>query len=323
MRYTHIRSADLNLLACFQALIEERSVSKAATRLYLSQPGMSRVLDRLQDLFKDELLIRSAKGYEPTQRALRIYSQLDQVMPSIEMLLHENEFKPETSTESFKIAATDSVAVVLVPQLIKALARVAPGIQVRVSAVGAEVFHSLEKNEFDLAFWVNSAPKTLHYDVLYEEQLTCLVSLDFLLPKRRLTMANYLKHKHLVVSLEGVRPSVVDETLARLGLQRDVQLAIPYLFYASVGYILESTNWIATLPMRFARLLTRISKTRLLAPPKEFQSFSYIQVWHPRNDSDPCHKWLRGFISRLSSADRQPDGSGEPKGMMYDINSNA
>ena len=77
MRSTHIRNVDLGLLASLQALIEERSVSRAAERMFLSQPAMSRAFDRLQALFGDELLVRTRQGYEPTHRALHLYSELE------------------------------------------------------------------------------------------------------------------------------------------------------------------------------------------------------------------------------------------------------
>src|SRR5262245_43680324 len=92
MRFPHIEKSDLNLLIAFQALVEERSITRAAQRIFLSQPAMSRVLDRLQAMFGDELLVRTPIGYEPTHRALEIHANLEKLLPGIEGLLQGNKF---------------------------------------------------------------------------------------------------------------------------------------------------------------------------------------------------------------------------------------
>src|SRR5207244_13002307 len=110
-----LRDRDLNLLVSFQALIEERSITRAGRRLSLTQPAMSRVFDRLQQMFGDELLVRTASGYEPTHRALDVYGELKQVLPRIENLLYKGEFKPSEASSVFRIAATDYAALVVLP----------------------------------------------------------------------------------------------------------------------------------------------------------------------------------------------------------------
>ena len=84
MRYPHIARSNLNLLGSFQALIEERSITRAAERMFVSQPAMSRILDKLQEMFHDKLLVRTRKGFEPTRLALHIYDELERALPAIE-----------------------------------------------------------------------------------------------------------------------------------------------------------------------------------------------------------------------------------------------
>lgn len=126
MRSTHIRNVDLGLLASLQALIEERSVSRAAERMFLSQPAMSRAFDRLQALFGDELLVRTRQGYEPTHRALHLYAELEQLMPRLNGVLRGDTFHPGSATDTFKIAATDYAASVLLPAFVARAAKNAP-----------------------------------------------------------------------------------------------------------------------------------------------------------------------------------------------------
>src|ERR1035437_1555185 len=143
MRYTHIRQSDLNLLVILQSLVEERSVTRAAHQLFLSQPATSRALDRLQHLFKDELLVRTPHGYEPTHRASHVYAELERLLPRIEGLLRSAEFNPAEATDSFRMAATDHGVSVLIPLIMEAMAQTAPGIQVEVSPWNDDVFHNL------------------------------------------------------------------------------------------------------------------------------------------------------------------------------------
>src|SRR5262245_43893665 len=133
MKYWHDKDSNLNLLICLQALIEERSVTRAGRRMLLGQPAMSRVLDRLQKMFKDELLVRTPTGYEPTHRALEIYADLGELLPRIERLMRGNKFKPAEATATFRVAMTDYGAMVILPSLVNVVSRVAPRIQLEIS----------------------------------------------------------------------------------------------------------------------------------------------------------------------------------------------
>jgi DNA-binding transcriptional LysR family regulator len=299
MRYTHIRRSDLNLLVSFQALLEERSVTRAARQMFLSQPAMSRVFDRLQHLFRDELLVRTVNGYEPTHRAAHIYAELERLLPRVEELLRGAQFDPAEATDSFRIAATDHAAIVLLPAIMEELARTAPAIQVEVSSWGDEVFRNLNANTLDLALWVNQAPQPLRTEPLFHDDFVCLFRAGHPAAKRPLTLKRYLEQKHVAVSVAGRQQGVVERNLDRYGVRRNVQLNVPY--YGAVGSIVERTDMVATLSKRLAKRLTAISNTVLVPAPKEFQKFTYIQVWHPRHESDPAHAWFRGVVRKASS----------------------
>ncbi len=300
MRYAHISQADLNLLAGFQALVEERSITLAARRMCLSQPAMSRVFDRLQGMFKDQLLVRTPKGYEATRRALHIYSQLERVLPQLEHLLRGEEFDPIEAADRFRIAATDHLAIVLLPKIMEQLASTRK-MEIEVVAWNEDVFHRLDTNTLDLVLWVNEAPPTLRTAALYEDEFVCLVRTNHPLLKRRLTLKRYLEHKHLVVSLTDGRQGLLELALHKLGHRRDAQLKVPY--FGAVGPIIERTDMIATLPRRLATRLSATSNTCITPAPIELPTLTHIQVWHPRDDSDPAHKWLRTLVQRIAAID--------------------
>lgn len=298
MRQTHIRNVDLGLLASLQALIEERSISRAAERMFLSQPAMSRAFDRLQETFGDELLVRTKQGYEPTHRALHLYAELEHLLPRLNGLLRADEFQPATATDTFRIAATDFATSVLFPAFMARLTDVAPSVSLEIIPWDDGVFRKLESNAIDLALWVNTAPAEFRTQILFEERFMCLVRKDHPAGKGALTLDRYLSYPHALVNLAQQRQGVIDKALEDKGIERRVQLKIPY--FASAAWVIENSDMILTVPRRLARRLVKISATRMIEPPVELSAFDYIQVWHPRLDSDPAHLWLRQTMASVS-----------------------
>lgn len=305
LRYTHIGKSNLNLLMNFQALIEERSITAAARRLFISQSAMSRIFDRLQDMFEDELLVRTAKGYQPTHRAWHIYAELERLLPGVEELLRSDKFYPAKATDTFRIAASDYSVVVIFPKLITIIDRTAPGIHIEISPVDHETLRKLENNMLDLAFHTNQASPPLHSEPLFDEQFACVFRKGHPISNGSLTLESYLEQRHIVIALSGGKQGLVEQTLDRLNCQRKIQCRIPY--FAAVGSLIEHSNLIATLPKRLAKRLCSKSKLCMGAAPAEFQSFTFNQIWHPRYDSDPTHRWLRGLVKRTSGTEARRD----------------
>src|SRR5262249_11783797 len=109
MQLMHMRSADLNLLPALVVLLEERSISRAAVRHNLSQPAMSRVLQRLRGMFRDELLVRTPTGYELTERAIALQAELPGLLQGIDRQLRGKAFDPATAQEHFRLCCSDFV----------------------------------------------------------------------------------------------------------------------------------------------------------------------------------------------------------------------
>lgn len=316
MRYSNIRNADLNLLVSFQVLMEERSVTRAAHRMFLSQPAMSRAIDRLQELFKDELLVRTCKGYEPTHRALEIYAELEQVFPKIEGLLERRRFDPGEVKDVFRIDAADSMTLLFVSKLMEVVARDAPGI--RIELMVRTGFGRLETNDSDLvlatdrevALWIGKGVQTLNTEPLLQDKLACLVRSGHPLASGRLTLARYLKAQHIAISSveDTLRTAVsfigepqrsVASMLDRLGKKREVRMSLP--FGLPVGRVVENTDLVATISYRVAQELIT-SKTRIIPAPIELRgALIHSQVWHPRNSSNALHKWLRTAMREVAA----------------------
>jgi DNA-binding transcriptional LysR family regulator len=143
MRITQLRQADLNLLIVFAVLAEERHVSRAAERLLLSQPAVSRALQRLRDMFHDDLLIRAASGYELTPQGQRLLGELEVMLPKLDRLLSGSSFDPATEQATFRIAATDYAAAVLAPLLCRNVLASAKKVRIDFLPWHPGVYHQL------------------------------------------------------------------------------------------------------------------------------------------------------------------------------------
>jgi DNA-binding transcriptional LysR family regulator len=300
MRYMNLSRADLNLLVNFQVLMEERSVTAAANRLFLSQSAMSRVLDRLRYLFKDPLLLRTGKGYEATRRAIYIYAELEKILPGLEVVLGADSFDPAKSTDHFRIAMTDNVALSMLPKLTDIVTRISQSITIEVSAWREDAFQKLVTNALDLVIWINSAPFPLKSETIYHDEFVCLVRRNHPIGNRPLTIKKYLAMQHVVVSLAGSKQGRLDDALNKLGHNRNSRVTVP--FFGALASIVEHTDLIATLPNRLAKVITMRSQTRIVAIPIKLPAMTYIQVWHPRNDKNVPHQWLRGMVHNVSES---------------------
>lgn len=300
MQTVHIRKFDLGLLRILQALVEERSIGRAAERMFLSQPAMSRSLDRLQTLFGDELLVRRGHGYEPTLRALQIYAELERLLPRIEGLVNGNHFDPAISTDRFRIAMTDLAALVFVPPIMAHLSKVAPSISIEIVPSDEDVFRKIETNALDLALWMNAAPPELRTETLFHDRFACLVRRNHPIGSKPVTLKRYLDYAHVMITTFSHVQGIVDRALEERNAARQVRMRMPY--FAAAAAVVERTDMIATLPSHLALHLTRTSKTRVVPAPEEFAEFRYLQAWHPRLDADPAHSWLRAIMRRFVSA---------------------
>lgn len=298
MQHTHIPRIDVRLLTVLQALVEERSITRAAERMFLSQPAMSRALDRLQEMFDDELLVRTKQGFEPTHRALSIYAELAYLLPRFNAMLRGTAFDPAVSTDVFRIAATDYAASVLFPQVLTQLGKLAPKMTIEIFSWQDSAFRQLESNALDLVIWANTAPAELRSQELFQDHFMCMVRKGHPIGNKPLTLERYLSFAHVMVTLGHQRQGLVDRAFEEMGLSRRVQLKTPY--FTSAAWMIENSDLIVTLPGRLARRLVRISKTRLVRPQIDFLTFRYLQVWHPRMDGYPAHRWLRDVFEKVA-----------------------
>ena len=284
MHDVHLRQVDLNLLSTLYALLEERHVTRAAKRCFLSQPAMSRSLERLRDTFGDELLIRTGHIYERTVRGEWLLRELENLLPRLEALVRGEPFDPAQSRERLRVAVTDNGSIVLLPALTQRIRTAAPDMTLEIVAWHDRSFEDVEAGKIDLVLSPLAAPSPLETETLFKEDFVCLLGADHEFRSRRFTLKQYLELSHVVVG-------VLDRPLADLGLRRRVALSVPFLVAAVAA--VAGSDLVLTLPRKLAKAVAAMANVRSVEPPPEIKSFQYFMVWHPRLTAEPAQVWFR------------------------------
>jgi len=295
-----IRNVDLNLLVALDALLAERSVSRAAARLHLSQPATSAVLARLRELFDDPLLMRSARGMLPTPRALELLGPVKQVLHEIDAIVQpRTAFDPANAEHTFTLSASDYVEYALLPALVDYLEHQAPRVRLAVRPLDLQsVAGQMETGEVDLCITgLRNAPPGLHERALYAERIVSVVRRNHPRVGAQLTLDTFCSLEHIMVSVRGSGFSArIDEALAALGRTRHARLAVPH--FLLVPEIVARSDMISALPERLARGYANM--LRLYEPPVKMDGFTVGQIWHERNQREPAQVWLRDVVLMLA-----------------------
>jgi DNA-binding transcriptional LysR family regulator len=294
MHKQNLRGLDLNLLVPLQALLEERSVTNAAMRVHLSQPAMSRAFERLREAFSDDLLIRSGKKYALTPRAAAVFEELTLLLPKVESLWQRKPFNPATATGSLKLAMTDQMTILLLPELVATLSREAPNVDVQLVPWQDSSFRDLTAGHLDLVVCPLTAPFPLVVERLLPERFVCLVSRSHPHRKKSFSLAEYLAEKHIVLEVQPGQQTLVDRPLSELGKRRKAALRLP--FFVPAVEVLEKTLLVLTIPERLANRKIDPRKTRLVEAPKEIPPYYQTMSWSDRFNSDPLHSWFRDCL---------------------------
>lgn len=289
-----LRALDLNLLKTLDALLDERSVTRAAERLALTQPAVSAMLNRLREAFDDPLFTRSQRGIVPTLRALELAVPVRQILHDISQLLQPSVFAPASATLTFTLAATDYALRALVVPFMAALREQAPGIRVAVVPVSHDQIQGqLERGEVDAALMTpDTTPAELHARALYEERYVCLLRDDHPAAQQPLTLDLFCQLDQALVSYSG-KPfrGVTDDALAALGRERRITLAVST--FMVLPEILRVSDLLAVVPARLARHLPGL---KAMEPPLAIPGFIKNLAWHERTHRDEGQRWLRALL---------------------------
>lgn len=295
---TH-KNFDLQLLECFEALMREHSVSRAAERMGLSQPAMSEALARLRDRFDDPLLVRGREGMQPTPRALELAPRIRDIVERLRALSAGAEsFDPAACAMRLKLAASDYTQFLLLPRLTEVLAERAPAVSVDVLPVGIlRVGEALDLNEIDLAVaYFIDPPPTLKRRPLFREYTVGVARKGHPAIGPALSAEAYAALRHVSVAPSGLNyfSGALDALLAARGLSRRVAVTSPHFLLAA--NLAAHSDLVLALPSRAARRLAAQLPLMLFDIPLELPEIDIAMYWHERTHTSLAHQWLRDQV---------------------------
>ena len=295
MREVNLGALDLNLLVPLKALLEERHVTRAAEKVGLSQPAMSRALQRLRQMFGDPLLVRgTGTRMTRTARANELYRPLQDVLLDVGRMIAAPTVEPSEMRGEVIIASRDYEMAALMPHMIARVSQMAPGLTLNLRPLVGDDLSPLEENRVDFAVaGTDRTASTLNRQVLLEETFVCVLAADHPSAGKELSVEDYLAMKHCVVSFtENFNPGFVDRYLAERGQKRNIKVRVPY--FLAAAQIVANSDLIVTLPKQLGlHLAAQQSNLVTVEMPVPVSKFAIYLYWHVRNRLNPIHTWLR------------------------------
>ena len=297
-----LHGIDLNLLVAFDALMAERSVTRAGTRIGRTQPAMSAALSRLRALLGDELFVRGASGLQPTPRAIDLADPLSHALADIQRTLAFTQaFEPSSSALVFTLGLSEHPTFVLLPRLVARLRDVAPAVTLRIRSFVArdDAVTMLDAGEVDVAIGV---PPTVQAgriltNPLFEERFVCVLRRGHPATELPLDLPAFLALSHLLVSPENERFGHVDAALSKRGLKRRLALTLSQMYAAPT--LVARSDMIATLMAGVIPASGHAELLTVIDPPINLDPIPFIMSWHRRNDGHPAQRWFRETVALL------------------------
>ena len=290
---------DLRLLLVFDALISERSVTAASQRLGLTQPATSNALNRLRHRLRDPLFLKTARGMEPTPRAMALAGPVSQALRQLEVVLDPPMMPPGGSKWTFQMAVSDHVSIVVLPHLAERMEKLAPGLELRLkSKVLRTLPAMLDSGEVDLALGYNpNLPKRFKSELLFEDQYVALMRSRHALAQGRLTLSRFAAARHVLVRPSGEAGSLLDSLLERKRIRRHISMSVTQLI--SALFLVESSDLVTAAFRSTAEYCLARSGFDIVSRPLPLGPVPITMVWHAGTTDHPSHRWMREQIAGI------------------------
>lgn len=298
MHEVNIKHIDLNLLKALEALLETESVTKAADLVNLSQPAMSRALNRLQHAIKDPLLVRSGRGMVLTPRGEALRKPVREALAGVSIVFKPDIFDPSKAEDLFRIMAPDYVSQMIMPKVFGQVFNLAPGIRIEMENLSASGIEEMCNGKIALGFGVvEDGPilENVASQALFKDRQICLMRKGHPLQRKGLNLKNFAATPQAMLSITGKGGGRIDDILQAHGLSRTISLRITQ--FMTISSVIAATDLIITVPELLAKqvMTPEIIDVQL---PKEIEipTFTVSQIWHERFTKDASHQWLRRLI---------------------------
>jgi DNA-binding transcriptional LysR family regulator len=299
MNSMHALDLDLNLLSALDAMFRERSVTKAAQSLGMTQSAMSHALNRLRSTFDDQLFVKVADAMVPTRKGETLRQPVVDVMSTVRrQILAEASFDPRTARRTFTLCVSDMGELVVLPPLLQRFSKEAPDCSVRAQRVPNEQIEGLlAAGDADLAIGsIRTVPKGLYQQRLYLHTFVTIVSPRNKEVGAKISLEQFERMPHIAVALTG-GGTPYDQALEEQGVKRLVKVTTPH--FLMVPLLMERhPELIATVPLELANVFSKYGVVRAIEPPVPLPAFAINQHWHPRFHHDPAVIWLRELMKR-------------------------
>lgn len=307
----NLRTFDLNLLKVFDVVMSERSLTRAAAQLNLTQPAVSNALRRLREALDDELLVRNGRNLEPTARGQELWPAVRETLQKLQASLAPSVFEPAEATNTFVLTMADATAAELMPGLVKVLARDAPGVSLRVVPLTTrDPRKVLEEGAADLAIGhfpavladltaraqAGAAETFLHHR-LFVGDYVCVMRKDHPLTVGEFTLDRFCSASHMLVSFSGRAFGFIDESLVSLKRTRRVVLTVNQFFTA--GKVVVQSDLLTVLPRHFVNVTGYADQLVIRELPFTVPPIQVDALWHQRLDGASPHAWLRTQVASL------------------------
>ncbi|WP_246841044.1 LysR family transcriptional regulator [Hahella sp. CCB-MM4] len=289
----------MNLIFVFNAIMTERSITRASDRLGMTQPAVSNIVSRMRLLWNDPMFIKKGRTIEPTAFAKSLWEQVKLPLSDLNNALDVREFHPATSKRKFKIAIRDAVADMVWLELSKQLTEIAPGVDLyAVPYTLEDASNQLREATIDLAVGkLSGHDNSIRSHWLFDSDYVLLMREDHPLANKPIQLEDFIQARHLMVSFSGNSSGVVDQTLSEQGHARRVSLTVNH--FAIVPELLRNSDMIATIPRIATGGLGYEDGIRQTDLPFKMEPASICLAWHTRDDRDPGSIWMRNLISEV------------------------
>ena len=302
---------DLHLIRVLNTVLVERSVSRAALRLGMYQPAVSAALKRLRALAGDPILVRSGAGMVPTDAGLRMIEPSASILRAAGMLFSDARgFEPPTTDATFRLAASDYLDPLFLPQLVALLKAQAPGCRIDIQPLtaGSDYRAHLASGQVDIVIgnWT-APPDDLHMARLFGDEVVCLVANDHPAVRKKWDAANpasWLEAEHIApAATHPGAKGVIDEHLASLGLARNITVRCPH--FGLMPSMVASSLLVMTTGRQYCERFAGLLAVTILPCPIAFPRMMYYQLWHERSHASSAGKWLRARVKEVATALRK------------------
>jgi len=298
-----IGGVDLNLLVTLRALLEEGNVTRAGTRVGMSQPAMSIALGRLRRHYQDELLVRSGRDYSLTPLAKALLPSVQESLRLIETALDRSEgFVPATSTRTFSIILSDYSIMVLIEPLLGRVHELAPGVGLELSPIPPDM---QESDRGLLQHDLLIAPMGFRFpgrsEVIFRDRFVCIA--DPGNPRLRdgsISLEDFGKLPHAIAVSGHAAQYPAERALDELGVARDVRVTT--VGWLPLPFVVAGTDLVAVLPERLARRVAAAAGVVVAEPPFGRVELVEAAWWHPMRTADPALAWLRTVLAQVTQA---------------------